>query len=98
MGFSGGFLGTGKDEWRGDSSGDQSSDEPRFRGVSSVSLRRGANARDDAASDHGHDHKGNDRGAEPHPFIGYNYRISELHAAVQASSFISSAGISLAKI
>jgi len=25
---------------------------------------------------------GNDRGAEPHPFIGYNFRISELHAAV----------------
>ena len=36
----------------------------------------------DSYSDHGHDHKGNDRGAETHPFIGYNYRISELHAAV----------------
>lgn len=36
----------------------------------------------DGYSDHGHDHKGNDRGAETHPFIGYNYRISELHAAV----------------
>ncbi|TKD65912.1 DegT/DnrJ/EryC1/StrS aminotransferase family protein [Flavobacterium sp. ASW18X] len=33
-------------------------------------------------SDHGHDHIGNDRGAEAHPFLGYNYRISELHAAV----------------
>lgn len=33
-------------------------------------------------SDHGHDHLGNDRGAEAHPFLGYNYRISELHAAV----------------
>ena len=33
-------------------------------------------------SDHGHDHIGNDRGAEMHPFIGYNFRISELHAAV----------------
>ena len=33
-------------------------------------------------SDHGHDHKGSDRGADLHPFIGYNYRISELHAAV----------------
>ncbi len=33
-------------------------------------------------SDHGHDHIGNDRGAESHPFLGYNYRISELHAAV----------------
>jgi 8-amino-3,8-dideoxy-alpha-D-manno-octulosonate transaminase len=36
----------------------------------------------DGYTDHGHDHKGNDRGAEDHPFIGYNYRISELHAAV----------------
>jgi len=36
----------------------------------------------DAYSDHGHDHKGTDRGADLHPFIGYNYRISELHAAV----------------
>lgn len=33
-------------------------------------------------SDHGHDHIGTDRGAEQHPFLGYNYRISELHAAV----------------
>ena len=33
-------------------------------------------------SDHGHDHVGNDRGAESHPFLGYNYRISELNAAV----------------
>ncbi|MFV0529918.1 MAG: DegT/DnrJ/EryC1/StrS family aminotransferase [Flavobacteriales bacterium] len=36
----------------------------------------------DHYSDHGHDHIGNDRGAENHPFIGYNYRISELNAAV----------------
>ncbi len=36
----------------------------------------------DAYSDHGHDHKGVDRGADLHPYIGYNYRISELHAAV----------------
>lgn len=36
----------------------------------------------DGYSDHGHDHIGNDRGAESHPFIGYNFRISELHAAV----------------
>lgn len=36
----------------------------------------------DGYSDHGHDHKGADRGADQHPFIGYNYRISELHAAV----------------
>jgi len=33
-------------------------------------------------SDHGHDHIGNDRGAESHPFLGYNFRISELNAAV----------------
>src|SRR5688572_21218473 len=36
----------------------------------------------DGFSDHGHDHKGADRGADLHPFIGYNYRISELHAAI----------------
>ena len=36
----------------------------------------------DHFSDHGHDHVGQDRGAESHPFIGYNFRISELHAAV----------------
>lgn len=36
----------------------------------------------DAFADHGHDHKGVDRGADLHPYIGYNYRISELHAAV----------------
>ena len=36
----------------------------------------------DHYSDHGHDHTGQDRGAEGHPFLGYNYRISELHAAV----------------
>jgi 8-amino-3,8-dideoxy-alpha-D-manno-octulosonate transaminase len=35
-----------------------------------------------AFSDHGHDHIGNDRGAEDHPILGYNYRISELNAAV----------------
>jgi len=38
--------------------------------------------RADGYTDHGHDHKGADRGADLHPFIGYNYRISELHAAV----------------
>ncbi len=32
--------------------------------------------------DHGHDHIGNDRGSETHPFLGYNYRLSELNAAV----------------
>lgn len=36
----------------------------------------------DQYSDHGHDHIGTDRGAEDHPILGYNYRISELHAAV----------------
>ena len=35
-----------------------------------------------AYADHGHDHIGNDRGAEDHPILGYNYRISELNAAV----------------
>lgn len=32
--------------------------------------------------DHGHDHIGTDRGAETHPHLGYNFRISELNAAV----------------
>jgi 8-amino-3,8-dideoxy-alpha-D-manno-octulosonate transaminase len=36
----------------------------------------------DHYTDHGHDHVGNDRGAESHPFLGYNFRISELNAAV----------------
>jgi 8-amino-3,8-dideoxy-alpha-D-manno-octulosonate transaminase len=36
----------------------------------------------DQFSDHGHDHIGNDRGAETHPILGYNFRISELNAAV----------------
>lgn len=36
----------------------------------------------DQYQDHGHDHFGNDRGAETHPTLGYNYRISELNAAV----------------
>lgn len=35
-----------------------------------------------AFADHGHDHIGSDRGAEGHPILGYNYRISELNAAV----------------
>ncbi|MCL4555358.1 MAG: DegT/DnrJ/EryC1/StrS family aminotransferase [Gammaproteobacteria bacterium] len=33
-------------------------------------------------SDHGHDHIGNDRGAEGHPIMGLNYRISDLNAAM----------------
>ena len=36
----------------------------------------------DQYQDHGHDHLGKDRGAETHPFLGYNFRISELNAAV----------------
>ncbi|HEU4554718.1 MAG TPA: DegT/DnrJ/EryC1/StrS family aminotransferase [Chitinophaga sp.] len=36
----------------------------------------------DGYSDHGHDHLGADRGADLHPYMGYNFRISELHAAV----------------
>ena len=37
----------------------------------------------DGYTDHGHDHLGGaDRGADLHPFVGYNFRISELHAAV----------------
>lgn len=36
----------------------------------------------DQYQDHGHDHQGNDRGAETHPTLGYNFRISELNAAV----------------
>ena len=33
-------------------------------------------------ADHGHDHIGSDRGAENHPIMGLNFRISELNAAV----------------
>tara|TARA_R110000850_G_scaffold109659_1_gene222767 strand:- start:36542 stop:37741 length:1200 start_codon:yes stop_codon:yes gene_type:complete len=36
----------------------------------------------DQYQDHGHDHMGKDRGAETHPHLGYNFRISELNAAV----------------
>jgi 8-amino-3,8-dideoxy-alpha-D-manno-octulosonate transaminase len=35
-----------------------------------------------AFTDHGHDHLGADRGADQHPHIGLNFRLSELHAAV----------------
>ena len=35
-----------------------------------------------AYADHGHDHIGDDRGAEGHSILGNNYRISELNAAV----------------
>jgi 8-amino-3,8-dideoxy-alpha-D-manno-octulosonate transaminase len=36
----------------------------------------------DSYADHGHDHVGSNRGMEQHPILGFNYRISELHAAV----------------
>lgn len=37
----------------------------------------------DQYADHGHDHLGgNDRGADDHPIMGLNFRISELNAAV----------------
>lgn len=36
----------------------------------------------DVYSDHGHNHIGAKRGMEDHPFLGFNYRISELHAAI----------------
>jgi 8-amino-3,8-dideoxy-alpha-D-manno-octulosonate transaminase len=41
----------------------------------------------DQFSDHGHDHLGTDRGAETHPILGYNFRISELNAAVGVAQF-----------
>jgi 8-amino-3,8-dideoxy-alpha-D-manno-octulosonate transaminase len=47
-----------------------------------VTNREDVSIKSDGYSDHGHDHKGVDRGADLHPFIGYNFRISELHAAV----------------
>ncbi|MBS1557830.1 MAG: DegT/DnrJ/EryC1/StrS family aminotransferase [Bacteroidetes bacterium] len=36
----------------------------------------------DCYSDHGHSHVGNNRGMEPHPLLGFNYRIGELSAAI----------------
>lgn len=36
----------------------------------------------DTFSDHGHSHVGNNRGMEPHPYLGFNYRLGELNAAV----------------
>lgn len=41
----------------------------------------------DQYTDHGHDHIGDNRGAENHPYLGLNYRISELHAAVGLAQF-----------
>lgn len=44
---------------------------------------KGVYERADQFADHGHDHLGGaDRGADDHPIIGTNYRISELNAAV----------------
>jgi 8-amino-3,8-dideoxy-alpha-D-manno-octulosonate transaminase len=39
----------------------------------------------DSYSDHGHNHIGSNRGMEQHPILGFNYRISELHAAIGAA-------------
>jgi 8-amino-3,8-dideoxy-alpha-D-manno-octulosonate transaminase len=36
----------------------------------------------DSFSDHGHTHEGANRGMEPHPIVGLNYRLGELNAAV----------------
>jgi 8-amino-3,8-dideoxy-alpha-D-manno-octulosonate transaminase len=36
----------------------------------------------DCYSDHGHSHVGNNRGMEPHPLLGFNYRIGEVSAAI----------------
>jgi 8-amino-3,8-dideoxy-alpha-D-manno-octulosonate transaminase len=47
-----------------------------------ITNREDVYIKSDGYSDHGHDHKGVDRGADLHPFVGYNFRISELHAAV----------------
>ena len=44
--------------------------------------RRGAVPAGGQYADHGHDHIGSNRGMENHPILGFNYRISELHAAV----------------
>ncbi len=38
-------------------------------------------------ADHGHDHRGDNRGMEKHPVLGFNFRISELHAAVALAQF-----------
>lgn len=39
----------------------------------------------DSYADHGHDHIGSNRGMEQHPILGFNYRISEVHAAIGAA-------------
>jgi 8-amino-3,8-dideoxy-alpha-D-manno-octulosonate transaminase len=47
-----------------------------------VTNSREAYERADRYHDHGHDHSMSDRGAEGHDFTGYNYRATELHAAI----------------
>src|SRR5690554_5983987 len=47
----------------------------------------------DRYQDHGHDHVGKDRGAEDHPYLGYNFRISELNAAVGVAQLEKLGGI-----
>ncbi len=39
----------------------------------------------DTYSDHGHNHVGSNRGMEQHPVLGFNFRISEIHAAIGAA-------------
>lgn len=41
----------------------------------------------DGYTDHGHDHKGTDRGKESHPFMGTNLRVNEMNAAVGIAQF-----------
>jgi 8-amino-3,8-dideoxy-alpha-D-manno-octulosonate transaminase len=52
----------------------------------------------DSFSDHGHDHIGNNRGMEQHPVLGFNYRISELHAAVGLAQMRKLKSIKAAKL
>jgi 8-amino-3,8-dideoxy-alpha-D-manno-octulosonate transaminase len=47
-----------------------------------VTRDRGLYERADQFADHGHDHRGANRGLDGHPILGTNYRISELNAAV----------------
>jgi 8-amino-3,8-dideoxy-alpha-D-manno-octulosonate transaminase len=48
-----------------------------------ITDNKGVYEKADQFADHGHDHLGGpDRGADDHPIMGSNYRISELNAAV----------------
>jgi 8-amino-3,8-dideoxy-alpha-D-manno-octulosonate transaminase len=51
-------------------------------GGAKVSNKQTFKTKADAFQDHGHDHLGKNRGLDKPLFLGYNYRISELHAAV----------------